>query len=168
MATGVVMSLPSTMSSLARMSWPALTSARPACAAKIFCVRVIPMVVISPFILGFPPYNLSVSLPLDSSPSRGASRNRLLCGGLPRPPLLGEVAMRSIDGEVVQRRCFSLFAVNSRYQRLDTGHDDIGIGAGTPRHAAVAPRGQHRRRRGRWSLRQGCARSRLRGGSPCR
>ena len=26
--------------------------------------------------------------------------------GLPRPPLLGEVAMRSIDGEVVQRKRF--------------------------------------------------------------
>ena len=47
MATGVVMSLPSTMSSLALMSWPALTSARPACAARIFCVWVIPMMVLS-------------------------------------------------------------------------------------------------------------------------
>ena len=44
---GVVMSLPSTMSSFALMSWPALTSASPACAARIFCVRVIPMVVLS-------------------------------------------------------------------------------------------------------------------------
>ena len=51
MATGVVMSLPSTRSSFALMSWPALTSARPACAAKIFCVRVIPMVVLSFYVI---------------------------------------------------------------------------------------------------------------------
>lgn len=43
----VVISLPSTISSLALMSWPALTSGKPACAARIFCVRVIPMVILS-------------------------------------------------------------------------------------------------------------------------
>ena len=43
MATGEVMSLPRTMSSLARMSWPAFTSGRPAWAARIFCVIVIPI-----------------------------------------------------------------------------------------------------------------------------
>ena len=44
--------------------------------------------------------NLSVSLSLDSSPSRRASgEERKLCV-MPRPRLSGEVAMRSIDGEV--------------------------------------------------------------------
>ncbi len=41
MATGVVMSLPSTLSSLTSISWPALTSSSPACAASIFWVIVI-------------------------------------------------------------------------------------------------------------------------------
>ena len=65
-------------------------------------------------------YNLSVSLPLDSrlpsvayATSPSGRRESFLVGeplakpetlrGLPRPPLQGEVAMRSIDGEVVRR-----------------------------------------------------------------
>jgi len=46
-------------------------------------------------------YNLSVSHTLDSSPSRGASGEEIKVYEMPRPLLLGEVAMRSIDGEVV-------------------------------------------------------------------
>ena len=44
-ATGVVMSLPSTRSSFAMISSPACTSSLPACAARIFCVIVIAIVV---------------------------------------------------------------------------------------------------------------------------
>ena len=47
-------------------------------------------------------YNLSVSHTLDSSPCRGASGEEVKLYDMPRPLLLGEVAMRSIDGEVVQ------------------------------------------------------------------
>ena len=55
MATGVVISLPSTMSSLALMSWPAVTAASPQWAAKIFWVMVMPMVVYLRFVFfGFP------------------------------------------------------------------------------------------------------------------
>lgn len=43
MATGVVTSFPSTKSNFASMRSPALTDGRPACAARIFCVIVIPM-----------------------------------------------------------------------------------------------------------------------------
>ena len=43
MATGVVMSLPSTRSSLPSKSCPACTWSKPAARAKIFCVMVIPM-----------------------------------------------------------------------------------------------------------------------------
>ena len=50
MATGVVISLPSTMSSLALMSWPAVTAASPQWAAKIFWVMVMPMVVYLRFV----------------------------------------------------------------------------------------------------------------------
>ena len=46
-------------------------------------------------------YNLSVSHTLDSSPSRGAYGEEIKVYEMPRPLLLGEVAMRSIDGEVV-------------------------------------------------------------------
>ena len=41
--------------------------------------------------------NLSVSLTLNSSPNRGAKKT----AAADLPPLLGEVAMRSIDGEVL-------------------------------------------------------------------
>ena len=68
-------------------------------------------------------YNLSVSLALASRPpsvayatSPSGRRKSFLVGeplakpftlrGLPRPPLQGEVAMRSIDGEVVGRRSY--------------------------------------------------------------
>ena len=44
--------------------------------------------------------------PLDSSPSRGASGEEEKPSGLPKPPLLGEVASRRDDGEVGQRSCF--------------------------------------------------------------
>ena len=40
----------------------------------------------------------------DSSPSRGASGEEAKRYGMPKPPLLGEVARRSRDGEVVRRR----------------------------------------------------------------
>ena len=53
MATGEVMSLPKTISSLARMSWPAVTSGRPAWAARIFCVIVIPIEIHSSCIFPF-------------------------------------------------------------------------------------------------------------------
>ena len=43
---------------------------------------------------------------LDSSPSRGASGEKEKRGGLPKPPLLGEVASRRDDGEVGQGGCF--------------------------------------------------------------
>ena len=43
-ATGEVMSLPSTMSSSASISWPAFTLSKCACAARIFCDIVIPIV----------------------------------------------------------------------------------------------------------------------------
>ena len=42
-ATGPVMSLASTRSMSASMSWPGTTSSTPACAARIFCVMVIPI-----------------------------------------------------------------------------------------------------------------------------
>ena len=57
---------------------------------------------------GFPSYNLSVSLPLDSSPSRGASGEEAKLYGMPKPLLQGEVARRRRDGEVVQRRACPL------------------------------------------------------------
>ena len=44
--------------------------------------------------------------PLDSSPSRGASGEEEKPSGLPKPPLLGEVASRRDDGEVGQRSSF--------------------------------------------------------------
>ena len=53
----------------------------------------------------YPSYNLSVSLTLDSSPSRGALGSAENFISSPEPPLQGEVAMRSIDGEVVWRIC---------------------------------------------------------------
>ena len=40
----------------------------------------------------------------DSSPSRGASGEEEELPAMPRPPLLGEVALRSNDGEVGQGR----------------------------------------------------------------
>ena len=40
----------------------------------------------------------------DSSPSRGASGEEAKRYGMPKPPLLGEVARRSRDGEVVRRK----------------------------------------------------------------
>ena len=46
-------------------------------------------------------FNLSVSLSLDSSPSRGASGEEAKLYDMPKPPLLGEVARRRRDGEVV-------------------------------------------------------------------
>ncbi len=42
-ATGVVMSLPMTRSSFASISSPAFTDCLPACAARIFCVIVMPI-----------------------------------------------------------------------------------------------------------------------------
>ena len=48
MATGVVMSLPRTRSSLAEISWPGTTVSSPAWAARIFWVMVIPMVYFPP------------------------------------------------------------------------------------------------------------------------
>ena len=63
-----------------------------------------------------PLYNLSVGLTPASSPGRGAfgkevssQRNGELAGlsAPPEPPLLGEVALRSNDGEVVQSRALS-------------------------------------------------------------
>ena len=51
MATGVVMSLPSTMSSLALMSCPGLTLASPQWAARIFWVMVIPIAKTSAYLL---------------------------------------------------------------------------------------------------------------------
>ncbi len=62
-----------------------------------------------------PLYNLSVTCG-DSSPSRGAFGKEISsqCKGelaglsaTPEPPLLGEVALRSNDGEVVQSRALS-------------------------------------------------------------
>ena len=53
-----------TMSSMALMSWPALTSARPACAARIFCVWVIPMMVLSFYRILFSMVSLSSVQPL--------------------------------------------------------------------------------------------------------
>ena len=53
MATGLVMSLPSTISSFAMMSWPDTTESSPACAARIFCVIVIPIVLLLPPVLCF-------------------------------------------------------------------------------------------------------------------
>ena len=55
---------------------------------------------------GILPYNLSVSLSLDSSPSRGASGEEEKPSSLPKPPLLGEVASRRDDGEAEQSSCF--------------------------------------------------------------
>ena len=61
-----------------------------------------------------PLYNLSVGLTPASSPGRGAlgkevslQRKGELAGlsATPEPPLLGEVALRSNDGEVVQSSC---------------------------------------------------------------
>ena len=45
--------------------------------------------------------NLSVSHSLDSSPSRGASGEEIGLSTMPKPLLLGEVARRSRDGEVL-------------------------------------------------------------------
>ena len=50
---GLVMSLPSTISSFAMMSWPDTTESSPACAARIFCVIVIPIVLLLPPVLCF-------------------------------------------------------------------------------------------------------------------
>ena len=70
-----------------------------------------------------PLYNLSVTCG-DSSPSRGAlgkevslQRNGELAGlsATPEPPLLGEVALRSNDGEVVQSRALSGICVGSPF-----------------------------------------------------
>ena len=40
-----------------------------------------------------------------------------------------------------------LFTVNCRDQRLDTGNDDVRVGAGTPGHAAIPPGKAHIRSR---------------------
>ena len=56
----------------------------------------------------FLPSNLSVCF-ADSSPSRGASGEEAKLSGLPRPPLLGEVASRRDDGEVGWKDSFSLY-----------------------------------------------------------
>ena len=73
-----------------------------------------------------PLYNLSVGLTPASSPSRGAfgkevsSQRKGELAGLsatPEPPLLGEVALRSNDGEVVQSRALSGRCVASPFGR---------------------------------------------------
>ena len=69
-------------------------------------------------------YNLSVGLTPASSPGRGAfgkevslQRNGELAGlsATPEPPLLGEVALRSNDGEVVQSRALPRRCVGSPF-----------------------------------------------------
>ena len=83
-------------------------------------------------------YNLSVGLTPASSPSRGAfgqevsSQRKGELAGLsatPEPPLLGEVALRSNDGEVVQSRslieemrCLSLW---ERWQRVSADGEGV-------------------------------------------
>ena len=59
-ATGVVMSLPSTMSSFALMSCPALTFGSPQWAARIFWVMVIPIAF--PSVWAAKPYLLLMAL----------------------------------------------------------------------------------------------------------
>ena len=70
-----------------------------------------------------PLYNLSVTCG-DSSPSRGAlgkevslQRKGELAGlsAMPKSPLLGEVALRSNDGEVVQSRALSGICAGSPF-----------------------------------------------------
>ncbi len=72
-------------------------------------------------------YNLSVGLTPASSPSRGAFGKEVSSqrkgelaelSATPEPPLLGEVALRSNDGEVVQSRALSRRCVGSPFERL--------------------------------------------------
>ena len=71
----------------------------------------------------------------DSSPSRGASGEEAKRYGMPKPPLLGEVARRSRDGEVVRRKagpsrqCLSLWEQRRRPPPVaETGRSCWGSG----------------------------------------